>query len=83
MRLLLPVRLSVKIVAIDCSDVESLTEEQLSQLFSSIPDSWDFVELAEVFNTDTFSNTLAQQFSEYCDRRHGRVTLVVHQRSVG
>ncbi|WP_036484400.1 DEAD/DEAH box helicase [Myxosarcina sp. GI1] len=62
-------------VAIDCSDVEFLTEEQFSQLFSGIPDSWDFVELAEVFNTNTLSNTLAQQFSEYCDRRHGRLSV--------
>ena len=59
-------------VAIDCSEVESLTEEQLTQLFSGIPDNWDFIELAEVFDTNTFSDTLAQQFSEWCDRRHGR-----------
>ena len=62
-------------VAIDCSDVESLTEEQFSQLFSGIPDSWDFVELAEVFDANTFSDTLAQQFSEYCDQRHGKADL--------
>ncbi len=62
-------------VAIDCSEVESLTEEQLTQLFSGIPDNWDFIELAEVFDIDTFDDTLAQQFSEYCDRRHGRLDL--------
>ncbi|RMF26728.1 MAG: DEAD/DEAH box helicase, partial [Cyanobacteria bacterium J083] len=62
-------------VAVDCSGVESLTEEQITQLFSGIPDSWDFVELAEVFDTNTFSDTLAQQFNEYCDRRHGRNDL--------
>ena len=62
-------------VAIDCSEVESLTEEQLTQLFSGIPDNWDFIELAEVFDIDTFSDTLAQQFSEYCDRKHGRIDL--------
>jgi superfamily II DNA/RNA helicase/very-short-patch-repair endonuclease len=59
-------------MAVDCSEVESLTEEQLSQLFSGIPDTWDFVELAEVFDTDTFNETIAQQFSELLDRRHGR-----------
>lgn len=59
-------------MAVDCSDVESLTEEQLSQLFSGIPDNWDFVELAEVFDTDTFNETIAQQFSELLDDRHGR-----------
>jgi hypothetical protein len=59
-------------VDLDCSEVESLSEEQLSQLFSGIPESWDFVELAEVFHTDTLSDTLAQQFSELLDRRHGR-----------
>ena len=62
-------------VAMDCSDVEFLTEEQLTQLFSGVPDNWDFVELAEVFEANTFSDTLAQQFSEYCDRRHGRIDL--------
>ena len=62
-------------VAMDCSDVEFLTEEQLTQLFSGIPDNWDFVELAEVFEANTFSDTLAQQFSEYCDRRQGRIAL--------
>ncbi|MGK7949956.1 MAG: DEAD/DEAH box helicase [Xenococcaceae cyanobacterium] len=60
-------------VAIDCSEVESLTEEQITQLFSCIPDSWDFVELAEVFDTDTFSQTIAEQFSELLNHRHGRV----------
>ena len=60
-------------VAVDCSEVESLTEEQITQLFSSIPDTWDFVELAEVFDTDTFSQTIAEQFSELLNRRHGRV----------
>ncbi|MGK7898542.1 MAG: DEAD/DEAH box helicase, partial [Xenococcus sp. (in: cyanobacteria)] len=62
-------------MAVDCSEVESLTEEQLSQLFSGIPDTWDFVELAEVFDSDTFSETIAQQFSELLDRRHGRIDL--------
>ena len=60
------------IMAVDCSEVESLTEKQITQLFSCIPDSWDFVELAEVFDTDTFSETIAQQFSELLNRRHGR-----------
>ncbi|MDJ0746598.1 MAG: DEAD/DEAH box helicase [Xenococcaceae cyanobacterium MO_167.B27] len=62
-------------MAVDCSDVESLTEEQLSQLFSGIPHNWDFVELAEVFDTDTFSKTIAQQFSELLDHRHRRIDL--------
>ena len=60
-------------VAVDCSEVESLTEEQITQLFSCIPDTWDFVELAEVFDTDTFSETIAEQFSELLNHRHGRV----------
>ena len=60
-------------MTLDCSEVESLTEEELSQLFSGIPDSWDFVELAEVCDTDTFSKTIAEQFSELLNRRHGRI----------
>lgn len=60
-------------VAVDCSEVELLTEEQITQLFSGIPDSWDFVELSEVFDTDTFSQTIAEQFSELLNSRHGRV----------
>ncbi len=62
-----------EMVAVDCSEVESLTEEELTQLFSAIPDSWDFLELAEVFDLDTFSKTIAQQFSALLDLRHGRL----------
>lgn len=64
-------------VALDCSNVESLTEEQLTQLFSGIPDNWDFVEIKEkeAFHIDTFSDTLATQLSELLDRRHGRLNL--------
>lgn len=59
-------------MAVDCSEVEFLTAEQITQLFSGIPDSWDFVELAEVFDTDSFSQTIAEQFSGLLNRRHGR-----------
>ncbi len=64
-------------VALDCSNVESLTEEQLTQLFSGIPDNWDFVEIEEkeAFHIDTFSDTLAKQLSELLERRHGRLNL--------
>ncbi|MGB5712518.1 MAG: DEAD/DEAH box helicase, partial [Waterburya sp.] len=59
-------------VTLDCSEVEFLTEEQIAQLFSCIPDTWDFVELAEIFDIDTFSTAVAEQFSKLLDRRHGR-----------
>ncbi len=62
-------------VAVNCSEVESLTKEQITQLFSCIPDTWDFVELAEVFDTDTFSETIAQQFGALLDHRHGRLAM--------
>ena len=59
---------------IDCIGVEILTEEQLCQLFSGIPNNWDFVELAEVFDSNTLSDDLAWQLSKYCERLHGRTT---------
>lgn len=58
-------------VQLDCSEVESLTDEQLEALFSNIPEEWGFVELGEVFDSDTLTESFAKQLSNYINRRLG------------
>lgn len=58
-------------VQLDCSEVESLTDEQLEALFSNIPEEWGCVELGEVFDSDTLTESFAKQLSNYINRRLG------------
>ena len=46
---------------LDCTGVEELELEQLDLLFSTIPEEWDFVELGEVIDTGTLTETFAAQ----------------------
>ncbi len=57
---------------LDCSNVESVTTEQLTLLFENIPSSWDFIELAEVFNFSTMTASFAQQLSQWIEQRLGK-----------
>lgn len=66
--------LSQKIVNLDCTGVASLTPEQLTQLFSAIPKTWDFVELGEIFNSSTLSETFAIQLLEWINQNCGHTT---------
>lgn len=59
-------------VSLDCTGVESLTAVQLTQLFASIPETWDFTELGEVFDPSTLTDAFAQQLLEWTNKRLGR-----------
>ncbi len=66
-------------VALDCTGVESLTPEQLTHLFSGIPQTWDFAELGEAFDSATLSSSFAHQLSQWIDERLGRETRIESQ----
>jgi hypothetical protein len=61
-----------KTAILDCTGVDSVTPEQLTLLFSSVPDNWDFAELGEVFDASTLTDTFATQLSQWIDQRLGR-----------
>ena len=62
--------LSLKMAQLDCSEVDNITTAQITLLFSKIPETWEFVELAEgVINVETFSETLATQFVDFINNR--------------
>jgi hypothetical protein len=68
-------------VTLDCTGVETLTPEQLTQIFSGIPQTWDFAEIGEVIDSATLTPTFANQISQWIDRRLGRETTIESQAS--
>ena len=66
-------------VFLDCTGVESLSAEQLTHLFSGIPQTWDFAELGEVFDCATLTSTVATQLSHWIDARLCRETRIESQ----
>ena len=64
--------LGMKAVTLDCSGVESLTPEQMTALFSGIPQEWDFAQLGEIIDADTLTASFAQQLSDWVNQRQGR-----------
>lgn len=54
--------MGLKAAVLDCTDVESLTEEQLGALFSAIPQDWKLDDLKKVIDFNTVAPTLAAQF---------------------
>jgi hypothetical protein len=63
--------LGQKLTTLDCSDVESITNEKLEALFSQIPTHWEFVELAEVIDPTTISNSFGEQLTQWLQQRLG------------
>lgn len=63
--------LAQKLGIIDCTGVHSVTTEQLNLIFTSIPKEWD-VELKEIFDPSTLTDTFTTQLSQYIDQRLGR-----------
>jgi ATP-dependent helicase YprA (DUF1998 family) len=57
---------------VDCIGVDTVTLEFLDLLFANIPQGWDFMQIAEVIDSTTLSDTFALQLSDYIDRRSGR-----------
>ncbi|WP_239113096.1 DEAD/DEAH box helicase [Halomicronema sp. CCY15110] len=60
---------------VDCSDVEVVADDKLALLLSEIPTDWDIIELSEVIDADTLSDSLAEQIVGAIDLRLGRVTV--------
>ncbi len=62
---------------VDCTGVDSITPELLDLLFTNIPKNWDFVQIAEVFDLSTVTDTFKAQLSTYIDQRLGRESLAI------
>ncbi|QDZ41568.1 hypothetical protein FRE64_16445 (plasmid) [Euhalothece natronophila Z-M001] len=57
---------------LDCTGVDSLSEDQLEALFSEIPEDWDFTELENVFDSETITESFREQLITYINKRNGR-----------
>ena len=59
--------LGQKLAVLDCRGVEELSPRELAALFSGIPAAWQFVELGEVIDASSLSESLATQFCLWVD----------------
>ncbi|MCG9890763.1 MAG: DEAD/DEAH box helicase [Thermosynechococcaceae cyanobacterium MS004] len=57
---------------LDCTGVESLPADYLTQLFVALPAHWDLSDLELNLERSTVSSSLHRQFQEWFDHRHGR-----------
>ncbi|MEY3333173.1 MAG: hypothetical protein RLZZ176_1473, partial [Cyanobacteriota bacterium] len=64
--------LGQNLALVDCTNVAELTPEQLNLIFTHIPPEWDYPEIAEIFNTDTLTETFTNQLIAHIDQRLGR-----------
>jgi hypothetical protein len=62
-------------VWVDCSGVNTVPDDKLALLLSEVPTDWDIVELEEVIDADTLSESLAEQLVSAIDQRLGRVPV--------
>jgi len=56
---------------LDCTNVDSVTLELLDLLFTDIPHDWDFVQISEIIDASTLTDTLASQLTTYIEQRSG------------
>ncbi|WP_066423339.1 DEAD/DEAH box helicase [Anabaena sp. 4-3] len=61
-----------KLALVDCTNIASVTSEQLNLIFTHIPQEWDYRELTEIFDTNTLTDTFINQLYQYIDQRLGR-----------
>ena len=66
--------LGQRMAVLDCAAVESVDAGQMAKLFSGIPESWGFVELADVVDTASMTETFAEQLSQWIEKRGFRTT---------
>lgn len=57
------------IALLDCTNIENLTPEQLTSLFSAIPPTWDFSQFSQVLEQQTLTPTLTAQFQQFINDR--------------
>jgi hypothetical protein len=62
-----------ELALLDCSNITSITPEQLNLIFTHIPQEWDYRELTEIFDTNTLTDTLINQLYQYIDQCLGRI----------
>ncbi|WP_375477021.1 DEAD/DEAH box helicase [uncultured Nostoc sp.] len=65
--------LSQKLAFLDCTGVIAITPEQLTLLFTSIPQNWDIQEIAEIFDFSTITQSFNHQLQEWIDQRLGGI----------
>lgn len=69
---------------VNCAGVEAIAPEQLTLLLSGIPTNWDLVELAQVLDQETLTESFANQLTQEIDRRLGRTSGIgVRQSGIG
>jgi hypothetical protein len=56
---------------LDCTGVETPSPEQLDQIFSYAPDTWDVGDLWQVVDVDSLSESLANQIEQWLAERRG------------
>lgn len=61
--------LGQRLAVLDCSEVESVSAAQMARLFAGIPEAWEFIELAEVIDAASLTETLAEQLSQWVEKR--------------
>ncbi|MDF5727255.1 MAG: hypothetical protein PUP92_04270 [Rhizonema sp. PD38] len=67
--------LSQKLAILDCTGIKSVTPEQLTLLFSSIPVSWDLTEIEQIIDSSTVSTILSHQLREWINQRGSTIQL--------
>ena len=63
--------LAQKLVLLDASGVELITNAQLDALLGAIPTDWSFVELGEIIDAASLNPTVAEQLAGWVARRTG------------
>jgi len=61
--------LGQRMAVLDCSGVETVTAGQMAKLFSAIPETWEFVELAEIIDAGSLTESFAEQLSQWVEKR--------------
>ncbi|MFB2835045.1 DEAD/DEAH box helicase, partial [Floridanema evergladense] len=69
-------------ILIDCTGVESVPPETLNLLFTNIPETWDFVQLGDVFDGSTLTETCANQLYKWVNQRLGKTSTETPEISV-
>src|SRR4028119_468134 len=60
------------LATLDCTNIDSLTPEQITALFSNIPPDWDFIKISEILNPQNLSESLREQLINFINQRLGK-----------
>jgi hypothetical protein len=56
-----------KLALVDCTNIVTISPEQLDIIFTHIPPEWDYIELTEIFDPKTLTETFSNQLGQYID----------------